>query len=82
MMTINNSLLNEKYNNAIKSICEMMLPMKSMRPTCEQLLNNKCFWALSVTDIRNDLIFEKFKNLSIGESLMKNNFCNSLTKMK
>ncbi len=41
VMTINNFLLNEKYNNVNKSIREMMHPMKSMRPTCEQLLNNK-----------------------------------------
>ncbi len=48
MMIINNSLLN-KYNNLIKSICEMMSAMKSMRPTCEQLLNNKSLWAFSLT---------------------------------
>ena len=68
MMTINNSLLNEKYNNVIKSICEMMLPIKNMRPTCEQLLNNKSLWALSMSDIQNDSMFKKFKNLSISES--------------
>ncbi len=82
MITINNFSLNEKYNNVIKSICEMMLPMKSMRPTCEQLLNNKSQWALSVSDIQNDSMFEKLKNLSISESLMKNNFCNYFIKMK
>ncbi len=82
MMTINNSLLNEKYNNVIKSICEMMSLMKSKRPTCDQLLNNKSLWALSVSDIQNDSMFEKFKNLSISESLMKNNFCNYFIKMK
>ncbi len=60
MMTIKNSLLNEKYNYVIESICEMLLPMKSKRPTCEQLLKNKSLWALSVTDIQNDSIFEKF----------------------
>ncbi len=82
MMTINNSLLNEKYNNIIRSICDMMSPIKSMRPTCEQLLNNKSLWALSVSDIQNDSMFEKLKNLSISESLMKNNFCNYFIKMK
>jgi len=82
MMTINNSLLNEKYNNVIKSIREMMEPMKDKRPTCEQLLNNKSQWALSVSDIQNDLMFKKFKNLSISESLTKNTFCNYLIKMK
>ncbi len=49
MMIINNSLLNKKYNNVIKSICEMMSAMKSTRPTCEQLLNNKSLWAFSLT---------------------------------
>jgi hypothetical protein len=68
MMTINNSLLNEKYKNVIKSICEMMQLMKSMRPTCEQLLNNKIRWALIVSDIQNDSMFKKFKNLSTSES--------------
>jgi hypothetical protein len=67
-MTINNSLLNEKYKNVIKSICDMMSPIKSMRPTCEQLLNKKSLWALSMSDIQNDLMFKKFKNLSISES--------------
>jgi serine/threonine protein kinase len=81
VMTINNSLLNEKYNHVIKSICDMMSPMKSMRPTCEQLLNNKSLWALSVSDIQNDLMFGKFKNLSISESSIKNNFCNYFIKM-
>jgi hypothetical protein len=81
-MTINNSLLNEKYNNVIKSIREMMLPMKSMRPTCDQLLNNKILWALSVSDIQNNLMFEKFKNQSLSEPLTKNNFCNYFIKMK
>ncbi len=82
MMTIKNSLLKEKYNNVIKSICDMMSPMKTMRPTCEQLLNNKSLWALSMSHIQNDLMFKKFKNLSISESLMKNNFCNYFIKMK
>jgi hypothetical protein len=82
MMTINNSLLNEKYNNIIKSICEMMSVMKIMRPTCKQLLNNKSQWALSMSDIQNDSMFEKLKNLSISESLMKNNFCDYFIKMK
>jgi hypothetical protein len=59
MMTINNSLLNEKYNNVIKSIRDMMSPIKSERPTCEQLLNNKSQWALSMSHIQND--FKKFK---------------------
>ncbi len=82
VMTINNSLLNEKYNNVIKSICEMMSAKKSVRPTCEQLLNNKSLWALSMSDIQNDLMFKKFKNLSISESLTKNNFCDYFIKMK
>ncbi len=60
----------------------MMLPMKSMRPTCEQLLNNKSQWALSMSDIQNDLMLKKLKNLSISESLTKNNFCNYFIKMK
>ncbi len=59
-----------------------MSSMKSMRPTCEQLLNNKSLWALSVFDIQNDSMFEEFKNLSISEPLMKNNFCNYFIKMK
>ncbi len=46
----------------------MMLPIKNMRPTCEQLLNNKSLWALSVSDIQNDSVLKKFKNLSISES--------------
>jgi hypothetical protein len=82
MVTINNSLLKEKYNNVVKSICDMMSPMKTMRPTCEQLLNNKSLWALNMSDIQNDLMFKKFKNLSISESLMKNNFCDYFIKMK
>jgi hypothetical protein len=82
MMTIKNSLLKEKYNNVIKSICDMMSPMKTMRPTCEKLLNNKSLWALDMSHIQNDLMFKKFKNLSISESLMKNNFCNYFIKMK
>jgi hypothetical protein len=53
-----------------------------MRPTCDQLLNNKILWALSVSDIQNDLMFEKFKNQSLSEPLMKNNFCNYFIKMK
>jgi hypothetical protein len=67
-MTINNSLLKEKYNNVIKSIRDMMSAMTCMRPTCEQLLNNKSQWALSVSDIQNDSMLKKFKNLSISES--------------
>jgi vacuolar-type H+-ATPase subunit D/Vma8 len=87
MMTTNNSLLNEKYNNVIKSIRDMMSTMKSMRPTCEQLLNNKSQWALSMSDIQNDSMFEKFKNQSISDekslkSLMKDNFCIYFIKMK
>jgi hypothetical protein len=82
MMTINNSLLNEKYNNVIKSIRDMMLLMMNVRPTCEQLLNNKSLWALSISDIQNDLMFKKFKNLSTSESLIENNFCNYFIKMK
>jgi hypothetical protein len=82
MMRSNNSLLDEKYNNVIKTIYDMLLPMKIKRPTCEQLLNNKSQWALSVSDIQNDLSFKRFKNLSISESLMKNNFCNYFIKMK
>jgi hypothetical protein len=60
----------------------MMLPIKNMRPTCEQLLNNKSLWALSVSDIQNDLMSKKFKSLSISESLKENNFCNYFIKMK
>ncbi len=60
----------------------MMLPMMSIRPTCEQLLNNKNLWALSMSDIQNDLMFEKLKNLSISESSMKNNFCSYFIKFK
>ncbi len=59
-----------------------MMQPRPMRPTCEQLLNNKSLWALSVSDIQNDSMFEKLKNLSISESLMKNNFCNYFIKMK
>jgi hypothetical protein len=82
MIRMNNSLLDEKYNNVIKSICEMMLPMKIKRPTCEQLLNSKSQWDLSMSQIQNDLMFKKFKNLSISELLTKNNFCNYFIKMK
>ncbi len=82
MIRINNSLLDEKYNNVIKSICDMMSAKKSMRPTCEQLLNNKSQWALSVSDIQNDLMFKKLKNLSISESLIENNFCKTFIKLK
>ncbi len=82
MIRVNNSLLDEKYNNVIKSICEMMLPMTTKRPTCEQLLNSKSQWDLSMSEIQNDLTFKKLKNLSISESLTKNNFCNYFIKMK
>ncbi len=81
-MRIDNSLLNEKYNNVIKSICEMMLPMKNMRPTCKQLLNNESLWALSMSDIQNDLMFKKFITQSLSEPSMRNNFCNYFIKMK
>jgi hypothetical protein len=82
MTTINNSLLNEKYNNVIKSILDMVSMMKTKRPTCEQLLNNKSLWALSMSDIQNDFMFKKFKNLSISEPLMENNFCIYFIKIK
>ncbi len=81
-MRISNSLLDEKYNNVTKSICDMMSVMKNMRPTCEQLLSNKSLWALSMSDIQNNLIFETIKNQSISESLMKSNFFNYFIKMK
>ncbi len=45
----------------------MLLPMKIKRPTCEQLLNNKSLWALSMSHIQNDLMFKKFRNLSISQ---------------
>jgi hypothetical protein len=76
MMTINNNLLKDKYKNVIQCIQDMVSANKNSRPDCEQLLNNKSLWALSVTDIQNDLMFKKFKNLSISESLIENNFCN------
>jgi hypothetical protein len=82
MITINNSLLDEKYNNVIKLICEMSSARKIMRPNCEQLLNNNSQWALSMSDIQNDSMFEKFKNQSKSESLMENNFCNYFIEMK
>jgi hypothetical protein len=82
MMTINNNLLKDKYKNVIQCIQDMVSANKNSRPDCEQLLNNKSLWALSVTDIQNDLMFKKFKNLSISESLIENNFCNYFIKMK
>jgi hypothetical protein len=60
----------------------MMLTVKNKRPTCEQLLNDKSQWALNMSDIQNDSMFKKFKNQSISESLMKNNFCNYFIKIK
>ncbi len=60
----------------------MMSAMKNMRPTCEQLLNDKDLWALNINDIQNDSTFKKFKNLSISELLIENNFCSYFIKIK
>jgi hypothetical protein len=81
-MTINNPLLKEKYKNIVESICKMMLPMVNKRPNSEKLLNNKSLWALNINDIQNDSTFKKFKNLSISELLIENNFCSYFIKIK
>ncbi len=59
-----------------------MLPMVNKRPNSEKLLNNKSLWALNINDIQNDSTFKKFKNLSISELLIENNFCSYFIKIK
>ncbi len=81
-MSILNSLLKNKYKTVIKLIIEMMSAMKSMRPTCEQLINNKSLWALNMIDIQSHSILEKLRKLSISEFSIENNFSNYFLKRK
>jgi hypothetical protein len=60
----------------------MMSAMKSMRPTCEQLINNKSLWALNMIDIQSHSILEKLRKLSISEFSIENNFSNYFLKRK
>jgi hypothetical protein len=80
-MTINNSLLKEKYKNVIKSILEMM-SFPNMRPTCDQLLKDKSLWSLDISDIENDVICQELSEITIDKISIEQNFCKYFLKTK
>jgi hypothetical protein len=51
----------------------MMSGMKHKRPTCEQLLINKSFWALNISDIENDVICKELQETRLNGHLIINN---------
>jgi hypothetical protein len=82
-MTINNSLLKEKYKNVIKSILDMMShPIIQMRPTCDQLLNDKSLWSLEISDIENDVICQELSKITINKISIEQNFFKYFLKTK
>jgi hypothetical protein len=80
-MTINNSLLKEKYKNVIKSILEMM-SFPNMRPNCDQLLKDKSLWSLDISDIENDVICQELSEITIDKISIEQNFCKYFLKTK
>jgi hypothetical protein len=82
MEAINSSLLKDKYLNVIESIKQMMSAAIKLRPTCEQLLNDKSLWALDIKELKEDIIDEKLSGLIITEQSIKENFCKCFIKTK
>jgi hypothetical protein len=82
-MSSNDSLLDEKYKNIRKTICDMMLyPRKEMRPTCDQVLSNKNLWSLDISDIENNEICRELRGISINELSIEQGFCKYFIKTK
>jgi len=74
-VTINNSLLENKYKTIIKAIIDMMSNKKTTRPSCDQLLNDKNLWSLEISDIENDVICQELRELSANELSIEEYFC-------
>jgi hypothetical protein len=81
-VTINNSLLENKYKTIIKAIIDMMSNIKTTRPSCDQLLNDKNLWSLEISGIKNDVICQELRELSVNELSIEENFCKYFIKTK
>ncbi len=64
----NISLLTKKYAELHKQVIGMTTTMVSPRPTCEQMLDEKNLWALSLIELKEDLNRFKKENKTIEES--------------
>lgn len=82
MEAINSCLLKDKYFNVIESIKHMLSPHTKLRPTCQQLLNDKSLWALDIKELKEDIIDEELSGLTITEQSIKENFCKCFIKTK
>ncbi len=51
-------MIEQKYTKLLE-IREKMLDDKKIRPDCEQLLNNRSDWYLSLNDLKDDKEFKK-----------------------
>jgi hypothetical protein len=47
--------LSKKYSEIPKLVNRMTTAMVSPRPTCEQILNERKLWALSLSELKEDL---------------------------
>ncbi len=56
--------------------------MKSKRPTCEQLLNNKSLWDLDINQLKEVIINEELSGLTITEMPIEQNFFKYFIKTK
>jgi hypothetical protein len=81
-VTINNSLLENKYKTIIRAINNMMSNMKTLRPTCDQLLIDKNLWSLEISDIENEVICRELMEITINELSIEENFCKYFIKTK
>jgi hypothetical protein len=81
-MTIRDYKLNVEYRAVTKFIIDMMSAMKNKRFTCDQILNDKKFWALNISDIENDVNCKELSLLSINKISIEQNFCNYFVKIK
>ncbi len=82
MMTINNSLLKNKYNNIIQCIQDMVSSNKNSRPDCQQLLNSKSLWALDMNELKEVIINEELSGITITEHSIEQNFCKYFIETK
>ncbi len=60
----------------------MMSNMKTLRPTCDQLLIDKNLWSLEISDIENEVICRELMEITINELSIEENFCKYFIKTK
>jgi hypothetical protein len=81
-VSVDYSLLKNKYETIIKAIKDMMSQTINLRPTCDKLLDHKKEWALDVNEVKEEISHQIFSQISINECSIEVNFCECFLNAK